>query len=181
MSRRLSRSAGITLLEMTVSAALFSLATVTLTGIATNTEALASDTRAHTRATAELRRNLEALSNVMRGADLATLSGFDTNWQSTNPHFARVIGADLIDRVHSPTEELRWIATTSDVDGVEHPGAVYLISPAGQRLMADRVPQGGFQVRLDGSTLVVSLVTYYTTRDRRTVLSEASTSITLRN
>ena len=118
---------------------------------------------------------------MLRGADLSTLSGLDSDWSSDNPSFARVIGADMSNRLYGPTEELRWIASTREADGVEHPGAVWLVSATGQRLMADRVPQGGFEVRLDGSTLVVTLTTYYTTRDQTTVLAEGNTAITLRN
>jgi hypothetical protein len=81
----------------------------------------------------------------------------------------------------STDAELRWLPASGDLDGVEQPGAVFLITPSGQRLIADRVPAGGFRIRQQGNTLVIHLTTYYTTRARRTVLTSGHTAVSMRN
>lgn len=142
---------------------------------------LVEDSRAHQRAQAVHRRNLEALAKVLRGADIRTLSGFDTQGVATAPSFSRVTGADLVDLTYTGSEQLRWIEAPVAVDGVSRPGSVYL-ERSGQRfLVADRVPAGGFQVRQEGQSLVVELSTYYTTSAGRSVTTTGETVISVRN
>ena len=58
---------------------------------------------------------------------------------------------------------------------------MYLVAPGGDRIIADKVPQNGFLVRQDGSTLLIALTTYYSTSDRRAVQISGATAVSLRN
>ena len=172
---------GFTLLEVAICAALFSLILVTASSLFNSAAGQVKSNRARLRAAAQHRRSLDTLADTLRDADVATLTGFDVDGKSSSPTFAQVTGALLDERVHSETGQMQWRAAADPVDGVPHPGAVYLVGPSGETLLADRVPEGGFEVRQEGSTLVIRVSTYYTTSDRWTTLVTGETAVTLRN
>ena len=172
---------GFTLLELPLFAALFALIIVTAGSLFNSAASQVKSNRVRLRAAAQHRRSLDTLADTLRDADVATLTGFDVDGKSSSPTFAQVTGALLDGRVYGETVQMRWRAAAGPVDGVPHPGAVYLVGPSGETLLADRVPEGCFEVRQDGSMLVIRVSTYYTTSDRRTTLVTGETAVTLRN
>ncbi len=172
---------GFTIFEVIVVTSLIALILASLGPTFTSNDNLVQDSRAHQRAEAEHRRNMAALARVLRGVDIQTLAGFDTNGNSTAPTFSRVTGADLDDLTYSGDEGLRWIASPVPVDGVENPGAVYLERDGTRQLVANRVPAGGFRVVQQGQSLVVHLTTYYTTSRSRSVTKTSQSAISVRN
>jgi len=168
---------------------MFEIAIVTafaLTGLAVvtkvlgTTERLSTDTRTHTFAAKEHRKNLQALTNVLRNVDLRTVSGLESG-QSTALSFKRVSGADGLDRTYEAVERIEWRPMQGEVWSVKFPGHLFLVGSGGERRIAKNVPAGGFQVRQEGSTLAVRLTTFYTTGQERTVQTTSETAISLRN
>ena len=175
------RSAGFTLFEVTVVISLMALIFAALGPLFSSNTSLVEDSRALQRAQAAHRRNMEALSRVLRSVDVQTLTGFNPSGVSTAPKFSRVTGADYEDLTYTGPEELLWVASPVNVDGVAKPGAVYLVQNTRRVLVADRVPAGGFRVRQEGQSLVVQLETYWTTNAGRTVTTSGESVISIRN
>lgn len=174
-------TAGFTMIETMVTIAVLALGLRIASSLFATTDNLVKESRARMRVTAEHRRSLEAISNVLRGADLTTLTGFQADGTSTQPRFKRVEDATLATRTLGPVEELQWVASAQSVDGVPQPGAVFLVEVGGTRLLADRVPSGGFLVRQEGRNLVIELTTYYVTSARRTAFLTSASSVSARN
>ena len=148
--------------------------------LSTNTD-LVADTRAHQRAESAHRRNMAALGRVLRGVDIQSLSGFDMSGIATQPSFARVTGASLEDLTTIGDESLLWMPSTLGVDGVNKPGAVYLLRDGKRYLVADRVPAGNFHVRQEGQNLVIHLTTYFATSQSRVVTKTSESVVSVRN
>ena len=174
-------NSGFTIYEVVIVIGLTTLLLSVVTPIFTSNTNMADATLAQQRLEAAHRRNLVALSHVLRGIDLQTLTGFDAGGASMNPHFARVTGADLDDLTYGGSEELRWVPSPIAVDGVPSPGSVYLVRAGARTLVADRVPSGGFRVRQEGQNLVVQLATYWTTSSGKTVTKTGETVVSVRN
>ncbi len=174
------RQAGWTLWETIVGVNIVAMALVVFGGVFSSTETLVRDGRAKHRAEEELRRNLEALANVLRGADVETLDGFDATGRSANPTFAKVTGADEIGRTYGPSEELRWSASAGAIPGVNAPGKVVLVRNGVEQVIADRVPGGAFSVRWEEGTLIVEVSTYHVINNH-TELVRGRTAIAVRN
>jgi type II secretory pathway pseudopilin PulG len=174
----LSRQRGFTILEIAITVSLVSLSLATIGGVFKRSSELANDSRAQLRVHEEHRRNLEAIANVLRAADLDTLTGF-TGGVATNPHFECVTGAGQT-LTTSGVEELKWEVTTPS-DGVTNAGKVVRIVGGVKTTVADRVPQNGFQVRQEGGNLVIRLTTFYMTSQGRTVFLTGETAVFLRN
>ena len=172
---------GYTLLEVAMCVALFSLIIASVNSLLNSAAGQVKSNRVRMRASTEHRRSLDALADTLRAADITTLTGFDAHGKSTTPSFAKVTGALLDERVHGDTVQMQWRAAAAPVNDVAHPGAVFLVGPESETLIADRVPDGGFEVRQEGTTLVIRLSTYYTTSDRSTTLVTSETAVTLRN
>jgi hypothetical protein len=148
----------------------------------TTSDGLVREARANLRAHEDLRRNLEAIANTLRGVDLDTLGGFDEEGVATTPSFRRVIGADASGRLYDSTETLQWEAVSHAVNGVSHPGRIVGVKDGVSTLLADRVPMGGFRVTLQGNALLISLSTYASTSDPRVVTVTGDTAVvSLRN
>lgn len=178
--RSFDRHAGWTLWETTVGLSLMALALVVFGGVFTSTETLVRDGRAKHRAEEMLRRNLEALANVLRDADAETLSGFDGTGKSLSPVFAKVTGVDEVGVVYGPNEQLRWSASPGSVPGVSSPGKVVLATNGTERVIADRVPAGAFFVQWNEGTLIVEVSTYHVV-DNHTEIVRGRTAIAVRN
>lgn len=172
--------AGWTLWETMVAVSLLALVLLVFTELFVTSESLVRDTRAKHRAEETLRRNLEALSNVVRDVALSSVDGFDDDGVATNPTFSRVTGADTTGQIYSALEELQWRPSGVPVRGVTSPGQVLHVRGGVAVLVADRVPDGGFSVWVDGKTLVLEVRTYYVVRDHLEVVA-GSTAVALRN
>jgi len=181
MSRQAARNGGFTLYEVVIVVTLMALAISALGPVLSTNDGLAKDTRAHQRAEAAHRKNMVALARVLRGIDIQSLDGFDSKGIATSPEFGRVTGADLDDLTYRGDEKLSWMPSPIGVDGVERPGAVYLLRDGRRFLVADRVPAGGFFVRQEGQNLVIHLTTYYATSAPRLVTKTSESVVSVRN
>jgi hypothetical protein len=182
MNRRPARPArGFTIYEVTIVIVLSGLAMATLSSIFTSNEDMVEGARAKQRAESEHRRSVESLTGVLRGVAAETLGGFGPGGETTNPTFGRVTGADLTDFTYVGDEELRWEAAALKTNGVAQPGAVYLVRGGQRTLVADRVPAGGFRVRLDGPNLVVALTTFYAITKDNVAYRTSETVVAVRN
>jgi len=181
MSRTRRGQAGYTMIEVAFVSALVLSGLAIIASLVGGTQELTTDTRAHSRAEAEHRKNLRALSNLLRNVDIATLAGFDQNGVATKPTFQRVAGVELDDRQYLGAERLEWVPTPGSVWGIPQPGLVRLVGPAGARPIALNVPAGGFLLRQEGNTLAIRLTTYYSLGDRRTAQVTSETAVSLRN
>ena len=179
MSNR-STQAGWTLWETIVGMSILTLAALTFGKVFTSTENLVTDGRAKHRAEETLRRNLEAIANVLRDVEGDSIEGFDDAGRTENPSFARVTGADRVGLIYGPEEELRWSAAGGAVPGVNAPGRVVHVRGGTERLVADRVPEGEFALFWDNDTLVVELTTYYVV-DNHLELVQGRTGVAVRN
>ncbi|MHC5012042.1 MAG: hypothetical protein ACYTG6_14035 [Planctomycetota bacterium] len=145
-----------------------------------SSDELIQDSRVVLRAHEDLRRNLEAIANVVRDADIDTLANF-TSGTSTQPQYQRVVGADHLGRLYGGAEELRWMPVSGPVNGVAQPGVVVHTKNGVDRIIAVRVPQGGFRVNLEGNNLVILLTNYYSTSAAHVTSISGQTAVALRN
>ncbi len=174
------RQAGFTFIEIAIVALILTSAFAVFAQVFQSSDGLVKRSRAALRAHEDLRRNLEAIANVLRGADIDTLGGFDSTGTAVKPTFQRVTGADMVGRTYGVVESIYWVSAPS-IDGIANPGRVVHTKGATISLLADRVPQGGFSVTLDGTTLVISLVTYASTSQRETATVSGTTAVAFRN
>ena len=180
MSPTRRTQAGFTFFEIALVMVILGSAFAVFANVFTSSEGLAEESRAMLRAHEDLRRNLEAVANVVRGVDIATLGGLDGDGASTAPTFQRVTGADMIGRTYDAVETIYWVASPA-VDGIAFPGRVVHEKSGTVTLLADRVPKDGFRVTLDGTTLVIHLTTYASTSARRTATVSGKTAVSFRN
>jgi prepilin-type N-terminal cleavage/methylation domain-containing protein len=175
------KQAGFTFLEIAVVMLILGSAFAAFATVFQSSEGLAEESRAALRAHEDLRRNLEAVANVVRGVDIDTLGGLDADGSSTRPTFQRVTGADMLGRTYDATETIFWVALAQPVDGIANAGQVVHEKAGVRTLLADRVPNNGFRVTLDGTTLVIHLTTYSSTSARRTATVSGQTAVSFRN
>jgi hypothetical protein len=177
-----SRQAGISMLETLIVLAFGVMSLLVITSLTKTTNALASQSRAHLSAEGSLRRDLQQVCNVLRGVSLDTVAGFDyVTGAASEIQFERVIGLTDGEPIYSGAESLEWRVATETVKGVAQPGAVWLVSPAGDRIVASDVPHGGFLLRLDGDTILVSLRVYHELGGGKILEVTGETSVTARN
>jgi len=172
---------GLTLLELLLS---ISIGVVTLGGASALTQTTTEMSRAShvdSRAHVEHRRGLLAVSDVLRTVALGTLQGFDAGGASSQPAFQRVLGVDAHEPLYGAIERLEWRRSNRPVAGVKDPGAVWLVTGKQARIIADRVPGGGFVVRQEGNVLAIRLTTYYATDQRHSAWVTSETAVSLRN
>jgi type II secretory pathway pseudopilin PulG len=174
-------SAGFTFTELIFVVSLLGAILASVSGLLTTNSNLASETRTHQLAAAAHRQNHAALARVLRGIDLQSLSGFDTSGVATSPGFRRVTGADLDNLTSLGDERLLWVAAPLPVNGIDHPGAIYLVRDGTNYLVADRVPRDGFQVTQEGQSLLVRLTTYYATSADKVATKTSESAISVRN
>lgn len=181
-ARRRRHRAGYTLLELVVAISLAILIVGGVGALLTSSTRQVAANRVRMRAAVEQRRNLEAIANVLRDADITTLTGFDAQWKSYAPSFSQVLGAGPSARTLGEVLRLEWRPDTEVVDGVAAPGAVWLVDVAGgAERIAPRVPQNGFWVRQEGGTLIINISTYCTGEAREVAIVSNQTAVTLRN
>lgn len=182
MTGRSSRNTrGYTIVELLLVVGVIPILLAAVGNVFVSSEGLVQKSRANLRAHEELRRNLEAIANVVRDADIDTVGGFDDTGWACQPTFAKVVGADLTDRIYEGPQQLRWVPTAQDVDDVASPGAVVHVNDGTTRIVATRVPEGGFKVRLEGGRLKIRMSTYYATSARQLAQVTGETSVALRN
>lgn len=180
MSTRAGQS-GFTMVEFVIVAVIMVVVLGVTVSLVGGTQELADDTHAHSRAAKEHRRNLRALSNLLRGADTTTLTGFEGGGVATSLGFQRVTGVGLEERTYGEAERLEWRPSGERIRDVKEPGGVWLVTPTETRLVAKNVPYGGFLVRQEGTTLAIRLTTYYATGGGTTARTTSETAVSLRN
>lgn len=179
MRRR--RQAGYTFIEMMVATAIFAGLFAAFARAFTTSQALSSDSTALVKASEELRRNLDAIANCWRGAAYASLTGFAADGTSTTPTFQCVSGGDAGGKVLAAAQQMKWQSSATPVKGIASPGDVVTIQGGVTKLVAARVPSGGFKAILSGSTLKIQLTTYYATSLGKTASVSGECSVSLRN
>jgi hypothetical protein len=148
------------------------------------TTSLASESRVQARAHEELRRNLDALSNALRGASYDSLGGFDKDGVATAPVFQRASGYDTTGVTLDSAQTLQWRSTSTreSVEGVSAPGELVLVQDGVTTTLAKSVPAGGFEATLVGNRLKVRLTTYCTGGSTGCTASvSGETTVSLRN
>src|SRR5262245_19544916 len=94
MTLRRTTQRGYTFVEAVVVTAIFLTSVAAFGRAFANSEGVAKQSRVSLRATEELRRNLDAVANCLRGASAASLTGFGAGSTSTAPCFRCATGAD---------------------------------------------------------------------------------------
>lgn len=179
--RSIRRQAGFTMVEVLLVSGFILAGLAAVGSLVGSAQDLTDDTRTHTRAVSEHRKNLRALSNLLRNVDITTLGGFDDEGTAAAPSFQRVAGVDLEDRSYLASERLEWRPISDTIWGVQQPGHIHLVTAGGTEVIARNVPAGGFVLRQEGATLAIQLTTFYTLGDRRTHQVTSETAVSLRN
>lgn len=173
---------GFTFLEMAVVGATTGLLFLLLSQSFTGSSRLAASTHLALSTSDDARRSLDALANVLRGASWDAMDGFDEVGQATTPVFQRVVSVNAAGAaVLGPPERIEWRAMPAPVDGIAQPGRLVHVGPVGEAVIAPRVPQGGFAVRLEGRQLRITLTTWHATSSANTSTVTLQTTIALRN
>jgi prepilin-type N-terminal cleavage/methylation domain-containing protein len=177
------RQPGFTLVELVVVTALFVTMMMIFVSVYHATSSFSNRTSAVIKSNEEQQRNLDVIANLLRGAALSSLAGFDAGGVSTSPSFQLATGADATGRILGPVQTLAWRAAATPLDGVANPGEIALTQNGVTTTLATRVPKGGFLVTRSANTLRVTLSTYYTMSDPdRTVATiTGDVSVSLRN
>lgn len=179
--RHHAHQAGFTLTEMMIGLILIPTLLASFTGVFTSSNDLARRSHTSLRAHEDLRANLEAVANVIRGADIDSLGGFDAQGVAVAPTFRRVTGADQLGRTWTGVERIVWRALDVDLDGVEHPGVIVHEHDGVSSIVARHVPAGGFRVVQEGNNLEIHLTTYWSTTSESVTFVTTKTAVSLRN
>ena len=178
------RQSGSTLVETVFVSALFVSLMASFLSVYSSTSSFSARSSTQMRANEEHQRNLDAIANLLRGAALSSLAGFDAAGTSTAPTFQVVTGADGTGaRILGPAQTLGWRTTGGNVHGVQNPGEITLTVNGVTTPLASRIPKGGFLVTLTANTLRVTLTTFYTMSDAEQTAATVSgdVSVSLRN
>lgn len=154
---------GYTLIELAVVVTLMAMVGSVFMRNYIRADDFADHQRADMRNLVEQQRSLRTLEAVLQAIDIDTLSGFDSTGRAASIEFRRWIHVPASGIALGPVERIEWRAGGDAAGDVKSPGRVFLVSGTEDRLVADRVPAGGFGLRMDGRTLLVDLETYYTT------------------
>jgi type II secretory pathway component PulJ len=172
---------GFTLLEVLCSGVIMIGVLSFAISLTTTTVDLTKSTHARSRAHAEHRRSLLAIANVLRTASLASLGDFDAGGRSSRPSFQRILGVSLHERLHTDVQYLEWRPSPHLAGDVTQLGAVWLVDPGGDTLLADRIPEDGFVVRQEGNVLATRLTTFSRVDAEHTFTLTSETAVLLRN
>lgn len=181
MIRGTAQQSGFTLIELAIASLVISLILGAMSTLLASTTELSKTGHINTRAVAEHRRNLESLSSVLRTVDIRSLGGFDGEGRARTPTFSRVTGVDMVDVTVADPEHIVWRSKPTPVEGVWNAGALWLVSDSEERIVADRVPAGQFEVRQEGAVLAIRLTTYYAVDNRHVTSITSETAVKLRN
>jgi prepilin-type N-terminal cleavage/methylation domain-containing protein len=141
---------------------------------------LSSTTRAELQVNDDVRRSLDAIAGILRGASWETLDGFNQQDVAVTPSFQRVIGSSAQGYVLDSVESLSWRSARS-ADGIDYAGEVVHVKDGETTVVAPRVPGGGFRVERTGTTLKIVLTTYASTSQRVVTQRTSETLVALRN
>ncbi|MHC5009617.1 MAG: prepilin-type N-terminal cleavage/methylation domain-containing protein [Planctomycetota bacterium] len=172
---------GFTLFELLIAVILSAMGLATMLSFHNSTENMSQTSHVHLRAAAEHRRNLASLAHLFRSADAFTFDGFSPSGTATRPSFESVVGYQQGNRITAGPITVEWRASGLDVDGVSNPGDVWVVEPGGERVIARKVPKGGFLVRREGRNLAIRLTSYYVSSRPQMAEITSETSISLRN
>jgi len=175
---------GSSFVEIALAMAFFATLLVSFFAVYGSTQRMANRTRVLLQAENDEERNLSVIANLLRGAALATLGGFDAGGVATAPTFQAVTGVDAAGvRVLGTVQGLAWRAHANAVDGIANPGEIALTQDGVTRTLASRVPLGGFRVTRSANSLRVTLTTYSTMNDpgRTAATVTRDISVSLRN
>jgi hypothetical protein len=178
------RQSGSSYVEIALAMAFFATLLVSFFAVYGSTQRMANRTRAILQAENDEERNLSVIANLLRGAALATLGGFDAGGVATAPTFQVVTGVDAAGvRVLGTVQGLSWRANANAVDGIANPGEIALTQDGVIRTLASRVPLGGFRVTRSANSLRVTLTTYSAMNDpgRTAATVTRDISVSLRN
>lgn len=181
MIRRDPRQCGHTLLELLIVVSIFALFGAVFTDGFASSSALVDDSRVRHRADERLRRNMEAVANLLRGADIDTVTGFASNGIAVDQlHFARVDTVDRDGPIYVGTESIEWRAEGGSVDGVANPGRLVWVLDGVETIIATRVPRYSFEAEFGAGALMIRMSTYYS-REGRVSVARGETAVALRN
>ena len=155
-----AQQSGFTLLEAAVGVTITAMLLTTASAVLGTTNALVQGEDERLESVSAMRSGLETIANVLRAADAASLDGFDAFDVAAAPTFRRVTGAAGDTPTLGPVEWIEWRAGGAAAQGVAQPGAVWLDTPAGDRVLVENVPANGFEVVRQGRSLAVRLETY---------------------
>ncbi|HEX6812595.1 MAG TPA: hypothetical protein VF384_13295 [Planctomycetota bacterium] len=175
------REAGFSMVEAIVAAAVASVLTAVFAMTFSTSSGNWGWSTVALKAHEDHRRNLDAIATALRGAAASSLTGFDASGTSTKPSFRCVTGINAGGLVLDAPSEISWRACAESVEGVTSPGELILTHGAEQRVIARRVPAGGFRATLLGSTLRITLTTYSSGTRKRLAMLTGDTSLALRN
>lgn len=178
MSKR--TQAGFTIINLLISIPIMVMMLLALGKSYDRTQEINVETRRHLRANEDLRRNLEALANVLRGVDIDTFGGVDAQGVSTTPTFAHVVGADKNGQVLGPTQSITWEAADEELPTGVRGGNLIHTMDGDRNLIAARVPEDGFRLRLDSGVIHIECQTYYVIRGQQ-ALARGETAVLPRN
>lgn len=193
---RRTRQAGFSLVELMVVLAVAGIMFAALAQTLGASTKLYGTARAHLLSHDDVHRSLDAICGVLRGAMMTTMDPIPAiiesdgvegisvdDWRgqwATQLTFQLPSDAQAV-YLPGPKQTLRWRAT-APVSGITSPGEVVHELGGVTRVVAPRVPSGGFKVRRVGeSSLEVMLSTFSSTAQRTTSTVTASATVLLRN
>ncbi len=157
--RRARTRSGVTMLEVVVSIAIFTSLIAGIGAILSSMIGLSERSRAGLAASEGNRVALERISNVLRGADAASLAGFNGSGVAVTPQFCTATGMASGARTLSTVATLQW-QPAAPARGVANPGDVVLVRDGVPVRVAAHVPAGGFSVTRRGDSLLVHVETF---------------------
>src|SRR5262249_54899325 len=113
LMRARTRQSGFTLLEMALGGAITAFVLTGVAGLLFSTNGLAQRSHANPPASATTRRSLERLADLMRGAAVTSLTGFNVAGVATTPVFQIVTGLNAGNPVLSLPYTLQWQAVVA--------------------------------------------------------------------
>ncbi len=159
---------GFTLIELALAMAVAATAFSALVALFGVTRRLSDESRLATRTESEHRANLVAVAALLRDADPASLTGFDESGVASRPGFQRFDGLVGADVTRTAALELAWEPYPDggrDDRGVRLGQVVLRRDGSVERVLARRVPEGGFGVTRSGRTLAVRVETFHASRE----------------
>jgi hypothetical protein len=179
--RASNRQRGFTLIEMAIGGAVTACILTGVAGLFASSNGLANRSHADLSANLSSRRSLERLTDLLRCASAASITGFDVSGVATTPVFQTVTGLNAGNPVLSLPVTLQWQALTASVPGITNPGQLVKIQGGVATRIASNVPAGGFSITQLGGSLRIHLTTYASMADGETSLVSDDALVRVRN